>query len=218
MLGHSALSETPLSSLPETPAAGGSISQDSRFDAADTFYGGAVTVALAQASRFDAADTFYAGTVIADETVTQDSRFDADDEFYGGTISAAGTAATQKDGDGFRRRRPLRIIRTRVERQLDEVLDAVQDASAAERPSTRRKHVKAASERLKAIEAPLNLAPAIEAIEQALSRVARAAAAHQGAPEALLWIEAEIEAVVLRLENERLRRKRNQEALIWLLM
>jgi hypothetical protein len=70
------------------------ITQSSRFDNAQTFFGGAVTTTITvnQSTRFDNTNTFYGGVVTLSggpQTIPQDSRFNNVNTFYGGAITTA---------------------------------------------------------------------------------------------------------------------------------
>jgi hypothetical protein len=130
--------------------------------------------------------------------------------------AAASTKPDRGDASGKTHVRRLILIRPKPERQLDEVLEEVQAAANAERPRDKRERVKAARALLKAI-APLpSLAPAFAAIDAGLAQAARAAGVHQGFAARLMVLEARIDELAAGLERARLKRKRDEEALIWL--
>jgi hypothetical protein len=123
---------------------GGSLSvmQTARFDNAQTFYGGAVSLAsgpqaITQSARFDNANTFYGGVVSQSSGVhliTQTTRFGNQNVFFGGSLSGG----IQSSGPGYewvyleprqwwkRKPKDLPIAKAKAKiRRIAKVLDAV---------------------------------------------------------------------------------------------
>ena len=85
------------------------VTQTARFDNAQTFYGGTVSLSggtqtITQTARFDNANQFYPGTVSqvsGAQTVTQTSRFDNANAFYAGVVSQTGGVQTITQSSRF---------------------------------------------------------------------------------------------------------------------
>jgi uncharacterized linocin/CFP29 family protein len=115
-------------------------------------------------------------------------------------------------------RGPVLYRRPKVERELEAVLEAVEQTPVNERTTVKRKAVKDAREAVRAIEAPVDMRPAFEAISQALSALSRKAAEYEAFRDAQMRVAVMIESAIAEMERKRLKRRREEELLVtWLL-
>lgn len=147
--------------------------------------------------------------------------FGASGDFVAGT---SGVTTAKGDDADPRNKRPVPFIRPKVERDLDDVLEIVNEATDTRRTSENRKTIKAALAKLQEVSPPPNYAAPIAAIGKALKNVSRGTAKHQGMQAAVARVAADLEAVIMAMETERkavqarrYREQRDLEAIAWLL-
>jgi hypothetical protein len=137
------------------------------------------------------------------------------------TASLTGDAvvpSVNRGDDALRRKRPVIVVRPKVERELEEILELVEDVEPQNRTSVKRAAIKQAREAFRAVEIPSGFEQASQAISAALARVSRAAGELQGFQAAAMVAAQQIEALIAEMERKRIRRRREEEIVVsWFL-
>jgi hypothetical protein len=133
-------------------------------------------------------------------------------------ISAIVRPVTNNRGDDvYRGTKPVVYHKTKVERQLDQVLETVENIRIDAKTSVKRQAVKQAREAARAVDVSPDYTGALQAIVADLSQLSRAAAEYETFRDAANAIAAQIEAVMAEMERKRIKRRREEELLIaWL--
>lgn len=130
-------------------------------------------------------------------------------------------AQTQSRGDdaagGHKGVRPRPYIRPKVERDLDEILTAIDEIADTDRASVNKIKLKAVIQAVRKVDPPTDYKPATNAIEKALKSLAKAANKQKISAEAKTRISLDLEMLVSELERKRKRRQRDEESIAWLL-
>ena len=120
------------------------------------------------------------------------------------------------DGDYVRRRPNLQIV-VKVKEELEDVLEVLEDIDPDDRVSVNKAKIKSAIKAVRKIESAPSLKPLIEHVEQGLAKATRSAAKHQGFFVSLKNITSEIKFITAAISQKLERRRRDEEALLWLL-
>jgi hypothetical protein len=134
-------------------------------------------------------------------------------------ISAVADVAIKPSGDDVSRfKKPIIIVRPKVEAELEEALETLEDIRPSGRVSENKKKVRKALQTVKAIQAPPSYASAIANIETSLKAVSCATAKHQGMVNSLMVVAMKMQNLIAEMQRERARRQqRDNEALLWLI-
>lgn len=137
----------------------------------------------------------------------------------GDFVAGQGSQGQNKGDDAaLRRKKPIIIVRPKVEVELEEALETLETVRPSDRVASNKAKVRKALQTVKAIEAPPSYANAIANIEANLKAVSRATAKHEGMMNALLTVAMEMQNLIAEMQRNRAQqRKRNMEKLLWLL-
>lgn len=103
-------------------------------------------------------------------------------------------------------------------RALEQVLELVEDISPSDRISVKRREVRAAKATFAEIDLPPDYSASVIAISKSLRALAKSAGEYRAFQEASMRAAQEIRALIEALERKRLKRRREEEAVIaWLL-
>lgn len=121
-------------------------------------------------------------------------------------------------GDVHRRKKPVVYRKLKIERELEEVLELVEDIEPQNRTSVKRAAVKQAREAFRSIEIPADYSDASQAISEALAKVSRAAGEYAEFQAAAMRAAMEIEALIAEMDRRRKKRRQEEEILVqWVL-
>ena len=138
-----------------------------------------------------------------------------------GTLSDLNGLIVKQSGDDgawMRRKKPIVTIRPKVESDLEEALETLENVRPSDRVATNKKKVRKALAVVKAIDPPPSYAQAIANIEASLKAVSRATAKHEGMTNALLTVAMDMQNLIAEMQRKRAeKRKRNLERVLWCL-
>ena len=114
--------------------------------------------------------------------------------------------------------RPLPYIRPKIERDLDDVIELIDEVSEERRVSENKETIRATIAAIKAIEMPKAYQSEMAGIKTALTKALRHAAKHEGIKTATEKVSVDLNAIVAALEKRRKQQRREEEEfIIWLL-